>query len=273
MSSGTCQSDHSWTNRLAASVALNIYQRTSTVAYDRYNFSILSIEHLGPPQDAIDEDSVDDLQRLFSIMYPQLTTILEDVGHAALDLNTGQAWTDLAYLASVYCIQAELTAAELFLKNGYPNWVNGQQDILEGFLAIPVQFGTLLLQQLDKSVLLTTLNTTASWAQVSFRVRSEPWTVITFSILVFGLVLWAILCLVYAHWVAHRKVEQERSPTIEAAFENGNPFDAPSGGILQSLSGLLGRIRGQNPTPGGDTQVVARTVSNKILIAVDRTQD
>jgi hypothetical protein len=258
---------------------MNIYRRMSTVAYDRYNFSILSVESLGPPQNAADEDSVNDLKTLFSIMYPTLTTIFDDIGAAIAEFNTGQAWTDLAYLASVYCLQAEITAAELFLKNGYPNWVAGQEDILEGFLAIPVQFGPLLLQQLDKSVLLTNSNTTASWAQVSFRVRSEPWTLITFSILVFGLVLWAILCLVYAHWVARRDVEQESSPTIEAAFENGNPFDAPSGGMLQSLSGLLGWIRGksspapENPTLGGNTQVVARTVSDKILIAVDRKQD
>jgi len=255
---------------------MKIYQRTSTVAYDRNNFSILSVESLGPPQAAIDEDSVADLQKLFAIMYPQLTTILEDVVGAVADFNTGEAWADLAYLASVYCLQAEITAAELFLKGDYPNWVTGQTDVLEGFLAIPVQFGTLLMHQIDKSALLSSLATTASWAQVSFRVRSETWPVAAFAFVVTCLVIWAAVCLLCAHWVAHGIAGQElNSPTVEAAFENGNPFDAPSAAILQSLSALWGRIRGkyssalQKPSPGENTQVVARTVSDRFLVAID----
>jgi hypothetical protein len=259
---------------------MKIYQRMSTVAYDSYNFSILSVESLGLPQAAVDEDSVADLKKLFSIMYPQLITIVEDVVAAIADSNPSQTWADLAYLASVYCLQAEITAAELFLKGDYPNWVTGQTNILEGFLAMPVQFGTLLLQQIDKSVLLTSLATTASWAQVSFRVRSDPSPIIAFSFLVSFLVIGAASCLLYAHWVKHRMAGQDvSSRTIEVAFENGNPFDAPSAGIWQSLSSLWGRIRGkysptlQNRTPGGNTQVVARTVSDKFLVAVDLKKD
>ncbi|EXJ66950.1 uncharacterized protein A1O5_10145 [Cladophialophora psammophila CBS 110553] len=287
MSSGACQSDVSWTKDLQASVAVNIYQRTSTVAYDRFNFSILSVESLGPAKVASDEDSVADLQKLFSIMYPQLTTILEDIETSIVKFDSSQAWTDLAYLASVYCLQAEITAAELFLNHGYPSWINGQRDILEGFLAIPVQFGTLLLQEIDKSVLLTGgLTTTASFARVSFRVRSEPWTLIMFTSVVSGLVICAVLPLVYAHWAAARRnAEPEPSPTLRAAFANGNPFDTSPPDTWRSLTsclfGCCHRNRGkystalQSPTLGGggiSTHVVARRVTDKVLIAVDRDQ-
>ncbi|KIW95711.1 uncharacterized protein Z519_04296 [Cladophialophora bantiana CBS 173.52] len=287
MSSGACQSDLSWTKDLQASVAMIIYQRTSTVAYDRSNFSILSVESLGPAKVTSDEDSVADLQKLFSIMYPQLTTILEDIETSVVKFDSSQAWTDLAYLASVYCLQAEITAAELFLNHGYPSWTNGHRDILEGFLAIPVQFGTLLLQEIDKTVLLTGgMTTTASFARVSFRVRSEPWALVMFTSVVSGLVMCAVLPLLYAHWAAvRRNAGPELSPTLRAAFANGNPFDASPPDMWPSLTScLFGRCRHnrgkystalQSPTPGGgnNTHVVARRVADEVLIAVDRDQD
>jgi hypothetical protein len=250
----------------------------ATVAYDSSNFSILSIESLGPPQVAVDEDSVDDLRTLFAIMYPQLATIIGDIADAVVEFDTSQAWTDLAYLASVYCLQAEITAAELLYKGIYPDWVNGQRDILEGFLAIPVQFSNLLLQELNKTVLLTDMDTTVSWAHVSFRVRSETWPIVAFALLASGLVLWASLCLAYAYWVAaHRNiVEEETSQTIQAAFKKGNPFEPSSINIWQSVSGWWRRIRGkytvapQTTTTGGPTYVVARTVGDGMYIAVDQ---
>ncbi|OAG34257.1 hypothetical protein AYO21_11604 [Fonsecaea monophora] len=279
MSNGACQSDVSWTEHLQASVAMNIYQRTSTVAYDRANFSILGIESLGPAKVASDEESVADLQKLFLIMYPQLTTILQDIKTALLEFNSGQAWSDLAYLASVYCVQAEITAAELFLNNSYPSWVNGQRDILEGVLTIPIQFGTLLLQEIDKSILLNDLTTTASFAHVSFRVRSEPWTIVMFTSVVSGLVISSILCLLYAHWAARLKPAHEISPTIRTAFENGNPFEAPPANTWQFLSNLFCCSHKkyssalQSTGREQDTYVVARKVTDELLIAVDREQD
>ncbi|OAP60303.1 hypothetical protein AYL99_05305 [Fonsecaea erecta] len=280
MSNGACQSDQSWTQHLQASVAMNIYRRTSTVAYDRSNFSILSVESLGPPTVASDEDSVSDLQQLFEIMYPKLTTIIGDIEASLEHFDSGQAWTDLAYLASVYCIQAEITAAELFLTDGYPSWINGQRDILEGFLTIPVQFGTLLLRQIDQSILGDSLTTTASFARVSFRVRSEPWTIIMFTSVTAGLVASAILALLYAHWAARLKPLPARSSPVVTAFKHGNPFDAPPADIWQSfLSALLCCSRRkyssalQNGASGGDTHVVARKVTDELLIAVDREQD
>lgn len=261
---------------------MNIYKRISTVAYDSSNFSILGLESLGPPVVAVDEDSVSDLHTLFAIMYPQLSTILTDITEALVDvlIDSGPVWTDLAYLASVYCLQAEITAAELLYKSLYPNWVNGQRDILEGFLAIPVQFSNLLLQELNITVLLTDMDTTASWASVAYRVRSEAWPIVAFALLASGLVLWASLCLGYAYWASLRRpnrVKRETSQTIQDAFMNGNPYEpASTGGVWQSLGGWWRRIRGNyiaapqtSTSVTGPTYVVARKVGRGMYIAVD----
>jgi hypothetical protein len=258
---------------------MKVYKRMATVAYDSSNFSILSIESLGLPEVAVDEDSVADLRTLFDIMYPQLTTIIEDIADAVIGLNTGQMWTDLAYLASVYCLQAEITAAELLYKSIYPDWASGQRDILEGFLAIPIQFSNLLLQELDKTVLLTDMDTTASWGHASFRVRSAVWPIVAFAGLASSLFLLACLCLAYAYWAAaHRKnVSQEPSQTIQTAFNKGNPFEPSSPGMWQLVSGWWHGIRGnysaapQTTTASGPTYVVARKVGDRSMhIAVDQ---
>jgi hypothetical protein len=88
--------------------------------------------------------------------------------------------------------------------------------------------------------------------------------------------MWAIICLVYVHLKSYRKVEQEHSPTINAAFQRGNPFDVDSKGFWETLSGYLGRIWGKTSSASQTTavakatdDVVARTLSNKILIAVE----
>ena len=107
--------------------------------------------------------------------------------------------------------------------------------------------------------------------------RSELWAVIVFAAFILSFVLWAIICLLYVHFKNYGKVEPEHSSAINAAFRRGNPFDVDSKGLWETLGGYLGRIWGNSSSASQTTavakdtdDVAARTVSNKILIAVDR---
>jgi hypothetical protein len=270
-----CQSDTSWTNKPDASVAMSLYQRNATVAYAKSNFSILSIESMTDPIPAANEHLVADYEKVFRLMYPPVKDILSDVEGVFADLNS--IGPDLAYWASVYCVQSEVASAQWLYNSGIPTTITSEQDILEGFLAIPVQFGTLLWHFFATESLPGSLYTTASSARASYRVRSELWTVLVFAGLTLGLVLWAIICLLYVHFKSYSKVEPEHSSAINAAFRRGNPFDVHSKGFWETLGGYLRWIWGKpswqtTAVAKATDDVVARTVSNKMLIAVDRPE-
>jgi hypothetical protein len=229
------------------------------------------------PIPATNENLVADYRKMFQIMYPLVQNILSDLDNVTANPNT--FFQDLAYWASIYCVQSEVASAQWLYTSGFPTWITSQQDILEVFLTIPVQFGTLYWQFVDIASLPRNLHTNASSARTSYRVRSELWTVIVFTTLTLSLVLWAIICLLYVHFKSYGKVEQEHSPTINAAFQRGNPFDIDSKGFWETLGGYLGRIWGNTSSASQTTavakstdDVVARTLSSKILIAVDRLE-
>jgi hypothetical protein len=279
MRKGTCQSDTSWTKQLDAQVSMNLYQRTATVAYSIANFSILSIESMGTPVDATTKDLVSDIQRMCKIMYPAVADLLKDAVGAITNPST--LFQDIQDWGSVYSIQMELFATMWILKNGFPTWAAGPRDILEAFLTIPVQFGTVLWQFADIKSLPPALSTTASSAQVSYRARAEPWTLTMFSVIAVSLVVWAIACLLFVQVRCYGKIMPQISPTIAAAFQSRNPFDGNTTNLWASLTGWIGRMRGKTPptsqtTDGANAQreVVARTVSdNGTMIVVDQSRE
>jgi hypothetical protein len=178
MSKGTCQSDQNWTTTPDASLALSLFQRTATTAYDKTNFSILSIDSISKPTLATNPNITADFQRMFSVMYPQVSDIISDVAGAFVNHNV--IYPELAYWASVYCVQSEVSSANWLYQNGFPTWVTGERDILAGFLAVPVQFGTLLWQWVDWKDMYATqpaLQVQASGATATYRAALScgPW--------------------------------------------------------------------------------------------------
>jgi hypothetical protein len=270
MSKGTCLSDSAWTKQLDATVSMTLYQRNATVAYDRSNFSILSVEKLSDANNATNVNLVADFQKMFQIMYPSIKDVKSDIEGVLADFNS--IWQDLAYWASVYCVQSELASAQWLYDNGFPTWITGKQDILEGLMTIPVQFGTLLWQFVDIKSLPPALITNATSARVSFRARSPVWPIGLFAAFSLGLIAWAIACLVYIHLTGYHKAEQEQSPTVEAAFQRGNPYDVDDKGFWESLWALFGILWGKPSQARASSNVVARSLSNKFLIAVDRAE-
>jgi len=281
MAKASCESDTSWTNSFDATVSLAIYQRTATVVYDRSNSSILSVSSLTDPIDVSNEDLLNDFQAMFEVMYPKIDDITQVLEGFLTDIQT--VLNDLSYWASVYCVQSELSSAQLFLKNGFPTWITHEQDLLEGFIMVPVQFATLLWQWVEISnlqALPASLHTTASSASVSQRARSEPWTVITFAVLTLSLVLWAAVCLLYAHLQNSREVHEEHDPTVAAGFRRGNPFDVDDSiwgrlwGIITWIACCGRHSPSTSDSPGGsgtgDDVVARKAGENEMLIAVGR---
>jgi hypothetical protein len=91
---------------------------------------------------ATNENLVADYQKMFQIMYTLVQIILSDLECVIANPNT--IWQDLAYWASVYCVQSEVASAQWIYNSGIPTSITSQQDILGGLFAIPVRFGTLL---------------------------------------------------------------------------------------------------------------------------------
>lgn len=271
MSKATCESDTSWTNSLDATISLVLFQRNATVAYDRSNFSILSIEKISDTSNATFDNLVDDFHKMFQIIYPAFQIVLSDFKGIVDDFNS--IWPDLTYWASVYCVQSELASAQWLFENDFPTWVTGSGDILKGLLTLPIQFGTLLWQHVDIASLPPSLKTNASTARVAYRPRSPLWTVALFAALTLALVVWAIICLLYVHFSSYGKAEEEHSQTIKAAFQHGNPFDVEDKGFWSTLwdffLGIFGRSKTAN---NGTDEVVARSLHNEFLIAVDRSE-
>jgi hypothetical protein len=247
-----------------------LYSRTATVAYDKSNFSILSVEKISDATNATNENLVADFQKMFGIMYPQLKDIISDIEGIITDIHS--IWPDLAYWASVYCVQSEIAAAQWLYDNGFPTWIIGKQDILEGLMTIPIQFGTLLWQFTDIKHLPAALQTTATPSQVSYRARSPVWPIALFAGFSLALIVWGIACLVYVHMSGYHKAEQEHSPTVEAAFQPGNPFDVDDKGVWETLWAFMGINFGRPSQTRASSNVVARSLSNKFLIAVDRSE-
>jgi hypothetical protein len=275
MSQGACQNDKNWTTTLDASLALSLFQRTATVAYDKTNFSILSIESISKPTPATNPNITADFQRMFSVMYPQVSNIISDVAGAIL--NPSSVYPELAYWASVYCVQSEVSSANWLYQNGFPTWVTGERDILAGFLAVPVQFGTLLWQWVDWKDMPATLQAQASGATVTYRARAQLWTVALFAAIVLGIVLWAVACLAYVHVRGFAKTQLQHSPTLDAAFQKGNPFDVTNGGFMKIIHTILGcwciRPAKAREWGGVEEEVAVKSLKNGTLVVIKQSGD
>jgi hypothetical protein len=231
MLDGSCISDQNYTNTLDATITLGLYQRIATVSYDKTNFSIIDVRNIENYTSSTSEELILDFQKMFTIMYPPLSNIIDEV--TGIVLHPSEIWPDLAYWSSVFCVQSELTAAKWLEIHGFPTYSEGKQDLLEGLMTIPIQFGTMLWQFVDIKGVPSTLNTTANFSTVTYRPRSPIWPVALFATMVFSLVLWAIACLIYIHFAGN--VEEEANEHVKNAFEAGNPYDVDDKGFFKVL--------------------------------------
>lgn len=231
MLDGSCITDQNYTNTLDATISLGLYQRVATVSYDKTNFSIIDVKSIDNYTSTTSEELVSDFQKMFTIMYPPLSNIFDEL--LGIAEHPSEIWPDLAYWSSVFCVQSELTAAKWLEIHGFPTWQTGKQDLLEGLMTIPIQFGTMLWQFVDIQGVPPNLATTANFSTVTYRPRSPIWPVALFAIMAFCLVLWAIACLIYIQFAGD--VKEEENPHVKNAFKTGNPYDVDDKGFFKIL--------------------------------------
>jgi hypothetical protein len=184
---GQCQSDTSWTDVVEWNSTVNMYRRNATVAYDRYNISILGIQSITPPE--IIKLEASNIAIFSSIVMspvnqtPNRTASAELFGLSAAAYTFGYGG---GYIFRLY--QDEFQA-----------YNDGGRSILRSYVAVPLQFATSLRQKGNISQESTDNLVEATLAKSSYRAIIEPWTVSTFGVFAFSMTIW---CLVFLVWIS-----------------------------------------------------------------------
>jgi hypothetical protein len=255
---GKCFSDTNWTNTLEQSTSLNIFKRYSTVAYDRQNLSILSIESISDPEPV--EINPSDLRRVYSF-------ILSPGSNATSD-------------------DTEVTNALLFQigwvlrlsQDDFPDDKDSPLNFLRGFLTIPIQFSTAAWQLVNATVyasdpestlyaLPPDLDTTASAAQVTYRTLStKPWVVHVFMAAVVIMLLWNYSLFAYMFWqntiVPNRSAFSEIDVSAKATYPpNGVEVPRPVSDYSSALRDAgLGNAR---------SSTIVKALNEKIIRVIE----
>lgn len=170
------------------STIVYMHKRYATVAYDRHNMSILTIERLSAPVRAPIPASI--IRTYFDIVLaPQPS--LSNSSSPAPSLTAATA----ADACTSYTVQYGIGWILTLYKQDFSDYVDGGLAIMRGFLAIPLQFSTEIWQQADMRSLPADLAVHAQLSRVSYRAIIAPWTVYVFAATAAAVLGWSIGCL------------------------------------------------------------------------------
>jgi hypothetical protein len=178
--SGDCIQDTSW-HRTDAAVNVTAFQRFADTAYDRQNASILSIEKISAGSIvAIDPG---DFRKYHDIILAPTPAVLNQSDGLFADKAAG------------FVVQLVLQGLLATYKTQFGLYPNGALDLLKGFLAVPFQFNTLLLEMLAPTSVPANLETVARLQRSAYRAIASPWNVYLFAALAFVMLAWSLGCL------------------------------------------------------------------------------
>jgi len=119
---GACFSNRTWTNNLDQTTSMSTFKRYATVAYDRQNFSILSIESISPPEPVTYDPK--DFRSIYSkLLVPPASVTNDDT------ITVDALLFQLGWLLRLY-------------QDDYGDDKESPLTYLRGFLTIPLQFYT-----------------------------------------------------------------------------------------------------------------------------------
>lgn len=188
---------------------MSVFERSATVAYDGKNFSILSVENISSSQAT--QISVDD----FRVAYE---TAFRSSGSNSSD---DAIQTDALLYAFGWALR--------LYQDEFPDDTQSATKILEGFLAVPIQFSTTLWQYLNSTKPLgltfpipSELSTTASGNQSIYRVLAEsPWTIYLFMAATAGSVSWVIGQVLFLRIMRRDMPDTSPFPEIDISSKPG----------------------------------------------------
>jgi hypothetical protein len=233
---------------------MSIFKRYATVAYDRQNFSILSVESVSPPEPVTYDPS--DFRAIYSRTFvPSANKTSDDtIAVEALLFQIG-------WLLRLY-------------QDDYRDDKETPLTYLQGLLTIPVQFYTAAFEYANATYarnaitlegnylnVPSDLETEVSAALIKFRVQAKDWTFWVFCGVVSVLTLW---CGIIFVWVLSQ----------EAAFPNISSFAEINFGskwFLPNSQGNLGGNSCQSGTEGSQSMLWAKRLGNAETRAIVKT--
>jgi hypothetical protein len=219
----SCGIDLSWTHKypMDQSTTIAWYKRYATVAYDRRNMSILTIENLSAPHAT--SIPADKIRLYFDI-------VMKDPPHP-MNLTSKNA----APVCTSYTVQYGLGWLLRMYQDDFRDYEDGALRIIRGFLAIPLQFSTEIWQQASLSTLPQDLKVTAQLSRVSYRAIIQPWTVYAFAGMVAVVMVWGGGCLVWCMrgpWVPNSSY----FPEVDITSKGTSPTAGIGGSEVASLT-------------------------------------
>jgi len=208
---GKCQQDKSWSDEIKWNTTVSMFSRLATVAYDRQNTSILSVESISDPVPVAVNGAAFALYTAI-IMAPVNQTLnrTEDAKGYEYAATTFTFGFGIGYILRLYVSR-------------YATYLDGGVSLLRSFVAVPFQFSTAMRQFGDTDAMPAANHVTADLSRASYRAVISPWTVYTFACLSLASSLWCVLGLA---WIALRG---PHSPTL-SFFPEINITSKSSGG-------------------------------------------
>ncbi|KAH0559350.1 hypothetical protein GP486_004138 [Trichoglossum hirsutum] len=206
---GRCFDDTGWATIPEQNTSLSLFKRYATVAYDRNNFSILSVESISDPSlvPLVVQDYRNIYERVFAPVPKDLNTL-------ALGFNDS---------ATTYTMQAGIGWTLRLYQDYFHRSSVGPIRLLQGLLTVPIQFSTTAWQIADIDSLPQDLHTVASMTKTTYRVTGVPWTVFVFGGLALFLLLLAISGLAWINLTSVQTPNTSLFPEVDICSKCGNP--------------------------------------------------
>ncbi|KAK3384855.1 hypothetical protein B0H63DRAFT_471765 [Podospora didyma] len=181
----TCQADQTWTNDVRWNTTVSMFSRMATVAYDRSNISILSVERMSDPEPVKINGS--DSSLYMNIILSPIDKLLN--------------WTAQNETYAYSAARFDFTYGIAFLLRLYTSDYSAYQDggvyLLRSFIAVPFQFATAMRQYGHLNLMPPENAVTATLSQSSYRALIEGWNVWLFGWLAFSVLIYCVALLIW----------------------------------------------------------------------------
>lgn len=255
-----CTKNTTWTAAMNQNTTVAMYKRYATTAYDSKNLSILSIESISAPQPATIAPS--DFSLFFDIVFSPI----------AKSLNISNESNDFQIAATSYTFQYGVSWLLRLYQDEFQTYNDGGLRLLRGFLAVPLQFSTEVLQQMGYSDIPSDMKATATLSTTSYRAVIQPWAVWVFGISAVVLNIWSIGCLAWLYFKGPNSPNTSFYPEIDIVSKSCSCSTQPRDLLLDSQriphlpdDGLedLGKLRRRSCLGNGTSPAVLNTICGK----------
>ncbi len=239
---------------------MSLFSRRATVAYDRSNMSILSVERLSDAVPVKVNES--DAQMYTKVIMAPIDKMLNWTANPdayAYSAARANFLYGLSFLLRLYT-------------SDFSTYHDGGAYLLRSFIAVPFQFATAMRQYGNISQMPPENSVTATLSQSQYRAIIDVWTVWAFALLAFLSVSYCVVLLV---WMG---VSNMYSPELSAfpEIDMASKCSAPSGSNVRLLSDMdphlemadqtlkdLGQLTRDHGMGAGDSMLIVKAIRGR----------